>query len=150
MNTYLLFKLINIWPPYLGAGIRVTDYRKDFSYIKVQMKLRFWNKNYVGTHFGGSLYSMTDPFYMLMLMHQLGPDYIVWDKAATIRYKKPAKSKVYAEFNLTPEIINHFCEEVEEKGIIEPVFDIDIFDENNTVVASVEKKLHIQKKAPAD
>jgi len=69
--------LINLWPPFLGAGIRVTRLQPDWKAIDVEMKLRFWNANYVGTHFGGSLYAMTDPFYMLMLIENLGSDYVV-------------------------------------------------------------------------
>ena len=75
--------LINLWPPFLGAGIRVTQ--PDWKAIDVEMKLRFWNSNYVGTHFGGSLYAMTDPFYMLMLIENPGQDDIVWDKYASVR-----------------------------------------------------------------
>jgi acyl-coenzyme A thioesterase PaaI-like protein len=80
----------------LGAGIRVT--RLGPHAVDVEMKLRRWNRNYVGTHFGGSLYSMTDPFFMLMPIENLGPEYIVWDKAATIRFKKPGRGKVRASF----------------------------------------------------
>ncbi|HRE31512.1 MAG TPA: DUF4442 domain-containing protein [Candidatus Berkiella sp.] len=77
MNKSFLLRLINFWPPYLGAGVRVKRMSKNMTHIKVEMNLRFWNKNYVNTHFGGSLYSMVDPFYMLMLMENLGKEYIV-------------------------------------------------------------------------
>ena len=70
--------LMNIWAPFLGAGIRVKRLGPDWKEIDVEMKLRWWNANYVGTHYGGSLYSMTDPFFMLMLIENLGKDYIVW------------------------------------------------------------------------
>jgi len=96
-----LRRWINLWPPFLGAGIRITRIASDMKSIDVEMKLRFWNANYVGTHFGGSLFAMTDAFYMLMLMHHLGSDYIVWDKAATIRYKRPGRGPVRVEFRLT-------------------------------------------------
>ena len=88
----LMIRAINLWPPILGAGIRVK-WGPGNKAVDVEMKLRFWNRNYVGTHYGGSLYSMTDPFYMLMLMNNLGRDYIVWDKAASIRFRKPGKSQ---------------------------------------------------------
>jgi hypothetical protein len=87
-----LRRRINFYPPYLGAGVRVTHIADDFRHIEVEMPLRFYNRNYFGTHFGGSLYSMCDPFYVLMLANILGPDYIVWDKAANIRFKSPAKA----------------------------------------------------------
>src|SRR5689334_18498320 len=95
-----LQRRINFYSPYLGAGVRVTRVSEDFRQVDVEMPLRFYNRNYVGTHFGGSLYSMCDPFYMLMLIHILGPEYIVWDKAAAIRFKKPGKGVVKASFRL--------------------------------------------------
>ncbi|RMD74179.1 MAG: DUF4442 domain-containing protein, partial [Bacteroidetes bacterium] len=92
---------LNLYPPFLGAGIRVRTISADYRRAVVEMPLRWYNRNYVGTHFGGSLYSMTDPLYMLMLMNVLGPDYIVWDQAATIVFRRPGRSTVRAEFELT-------------------------------------------------
>ena len=100
-----LRRRINFYPPYLGASVRVMHISEDFRRVEVEMPLRFYNRNYVGTHFGGSLYSMCDPFYMLMLINILGPDYIVWDKAATIRFRKPGKGLMKATFELTEEKI---------------------------------------------
>ena len=98
----LMLRIINVWPPFLGAGIRAR-WSDDHRSVDVEMKLRFWNRNYVGTHYGGSLYSMADPFYMLILMEALGPDYIVWDKAASIRFRKPGKGRVRAQFRVSEE-----------------------------------------------
>src|ERR1700675_725731 len=110
-SSHALRRWINLWPPFLGAGIRIRQIARDMKSIDVEMKLRFWNANYVGTHFGGSLFAMTAPFYMLMLMANLGRDYIVWDKAASIRYRKPGKGTVRAEFRLSdPQV-----EEIREK-----------------------------------
>ena len=125
----VLFKLINFWPPFLGAGIHVDYIAKDFSEINVSLKLRWWNKNYVGTQYGGSLYSMTDPFYMLMLMQLLGRDYIVWDKGGTIRFKRPGKSKVYAQFQLSKSEVLTFKEKLQTEEKIEPVKSVQIKDE---------------------
>ena len=86
-----MLRFINIWPPFVGAGIRVTRRTPDMKAVDVEMKLHFFNRNYVGTHYGGSLYSMTDPFYMLMLMHNLGADYIVWDKAEASAFASPER-----------------------------------------------------------
>jgi hypothetical protein len=97
-----LLKWMSYWPPFFGAGIRIREISDDFTYVRVEMKLRFWNRNYVGTHFGGSLYSMVDPFYMLMLIENLGRDYIVWDKSASIRFLKPGRGRVSAEFRRIP------------------------------------------------
>ena len=75
---------LNLYPPYIGAGIRVQYITPDCRHARVKMALRWYNRNFVGTQFGGSLYSMVDPFYMLLLMPLLGDDYIVWDKAGEI------------------------------------------------------------------
>jgi len=147
MKDKWLMKLIGYWPPYLGTGISVCEFKEDFSYVKVQMKMRFWNRNYVGTHFGGSLYSMTDPFYMLMLLKRMGRDYIVWDKSATIHYRKPVKTTVYAHFHIDDEQVAQFKDALDKNRKIEPVFQIDIVDDRETVVATVEKTLHLQKKS---
>ena len=117
----LMIRAINIWPPILGAGIRVK-WSPDNKAVDVEMKLRFWNRNYVGTHYGGSLYSMTDPFYMLMLMKNLGSDYIVWDKAASIRFRKPGKGRVRAEFRLTDEQLEDIRSKLKTEAKYEPTF----------------------------
>lgn len=144
MKKRLLLRSINAWPPFLGAGIRVT--RMGSKAIDVEMKLRFWNRNYVGTHFGGSLYSMTDPFFMLMLLDNLGPEYLVWDKAATIRFKKPGRGKVRAEFRLSDEQIDEI-RRAAANGKTEPTFVVQVKDEAGEVVAEVEKVLWVKRKA---
>lgn len=110
------------------------------------MPLRFYNKNYVGTHYGGSLYSMCDPFYMLILMEKLGRNYLVWDKAANIRFKKPGKGKVTAHFVISTEEVSMIRQKVETEGKYEPSFTIEVKDEDNDIVAIVEKKLWVKKK----
>jgi hypothetical protein len=114
--------------------------------IDVEMKLRFWNANYVGTHFGGSLFAMTDPFYMLMLIANLDRDYIVWDKAATVRYRKPGKGTVRAEFRLSDNQIEDIREKLKRLPKYEPVFSVEVKDEAGIVIAEVEKVLHVRKK----
>src|SRR5690348_16226570 len=137
---------VNLWPPFLGAGIRVTRIASDMKAVNVEMKLRWWNANYVGTHFGGSLFAMTDAFYMLMLMANLGRDYIVWDKAASIRYRKPGRSTVRAEFRLTDAILDDIREKLKTLPKYEPTFTVDVKDEQGTVIAEIEKLLHIKRK----
>ena len=141
-----LRRRIRLYPPYLGAGVRVTHIADDFSRIEVEMPLRFYNRNYVGTHFGGSLYSMCDPFYMLMLINILGPDYIVWDKAATIRFKKPGKGVMKATFELTEEKIAEIRAAAESQPKVEPLFQVLVKDAEGSVVAEVDKLLYIKKK----
>jgi acyl-coenzyme A thioesterase PaaI-like protein len=144
-----LRRLVNLWPPFLGAGIRIQHIASDMKAVDVEMKLRFWNANYVGTHFGGSLFAMTDPFYMLMLMANLGRDYIVWDKAASIRYRKPGKGTVRAKFRLTEAQLDDIRDKLKTLPKYEPVFEVEVTDETEEVVAIVEKLLHVRKKNSA-
>jgi acyl-coenzyme A thioesterase PaaI-like protein len=137
---------VNLWPPFLGAGIRVKPIASDMKAIDVEMKLRWWNANYVGTHFGGSLFAMTDAFYMLMLMANLGRDYIVWDKAASIRYRKPGKGTVKAEFRISDPQLDEIREKLKTLPKYEPKFAIEVKDEQGVVIAEVEKLLHVRLK----
>jgi hypothetical protein len=118
----------------------------DMRAVDVEMRLTRWNRNYVGTHYGGSLYSMADPFYMLMLMENLGREYIVWDKAATIRFKKPGKGTVRAEFRLSEKQIEDIREKLKSETKVEPTFLVEIKDAHGTVIAEVEKLLYVRKK----
>jgi hypothetical protein len=136
--------LLNLWPPFLGAGIRIKRLASDWKEIDVEMKLRWWNANYVGTHYGGSLYSMTDPFFMVMLIENLGKDYIVWDKSATIRFKKPGRGTVFASFRLSDEQIQEIKDALKTQDKIERVFRVEVKDEAGSVIAEVEKLLHVR------
>lgn len=137
---------LNFYAPFLGAGIRVKRLAPGWKEIDVEMKLRWWNANYVGTHYGGSLYSMTDPFFMVMLIENLGKDYIVWDKSASIRFKKPGRGTVFAKFRLSDQQIREIKQALITEKKIERVFTVEVKDESGTVIAEVEKLLHIRKK----
>lgn len=145
----ILLKVFNIYPPYLGAGIRVRRHPNDPSGYRSSMKLTLANKNYVGVHFGGSLYSMCDPFFMLIMMEKLGPGYIVWDQAAKIEFKKPGKGRVYADFSISDDQVNALREELEVARKIHPIFTVQVLNEEAELVAIVEKTLYIKKKLPA-
>ncbi|MFZ4714921.1 MAG: DUF4442 domain-containing protein [Bacteriovoracaceae bacterium] len=139
-------RLINIYPPYLGAGIKVSRIAPDHRSCRVEMGLSFYNRNYVGTQFGGSLYSMVDPWYMLMLMKNLGKGYIVWDKAATIRFKKPGKGKVVADFVINETDINDILDTLKTAPKMDKVFTVIIKDMEGNTVAEVDKTIYIKKK----
>ena len=145
-NPAHLRRWINLWPPFVGAGIRVVHIAPDVKAVDVEMKLRWWNANYVGTHFGGSLFAMTDAFYMLMLMANLGDDYIVWDKAASIRYRKPGKGTVRAEFRIRDAQLDDIREKLKTLPKYEPVFTVEVKDGQGMVIAEVEKVLHVRRK----
>jgi acyl-coenzyme A thioesterase PaaI-like protein len=106
MKRKMLKYRINLYPPFLGAGIRVKHIAPDYREVIVSMKLRWYNRNYVGTHFGGSLAAMTDPFYMVMLIHVLGKEYVVWDKTSTIDFIAPGRGTVTAHFTLKDDQID--------------------------------------------
>jgi len=146
MDATTRFKLINFYPPMIGAGIRVTDVDPGFTRIAVEMKLRWWNKNVFGTQFGGALYMMCDPFFVAILMTNLGRDYIVWDKAATIRFLKPGRKAVRAVFELSPEEIARVRAETDATGKTEPTYDVDIVDSDGLVVARVHKVIYVRRK----
>lgn len=144
--SWLVARLISLWTPYLGAGIKIMEISPDYRYVKVCLKQTWYNRNYVGTQFGGSLYAMTDPFYMLMLMNNVGPDYYVWDKGATIDFVAPGKTKVTAEFRINDEIISKVLQETAsgEKYIFD--LPVEVLDANGELVATVVKKLYVRKK----
>lgn len=138
--------LVNFWPPFLATGIRVTRWDLDWRAVDVELRLHSWSANFVGTHYGGSLYSMVDPFYMLMLIENLGPDYIVWDKSAQIRFRKATKARVSANFRLTQQQIDEIRKALEAEPKLEPTFLVEIKDDAGTVIAEVQKVLHIKKR----
>lgn len=138
--------LYNFYPPYVGAGIRIKEIAPDFSYFRSEMKLRFYNKNYVGVHFGGSLYSMCDPFFMLILLERLGSDYIVWDKAGNMIFVKPGTGKVIAEFRIPETVIQKIKDEIEVKKKGDYLFSTDVKNEEGEVIAKLEKTVYIRKR----
>lgn len=138
---------LNIWGPFRGAGIRVHTISPDFRHICVKMAFGALNANINGSHFGGSLYAMTDPFYALMLMKALGPGFVVWDKSATIDFKKPGRGIVEAHFTLDQVTINAVLEAMALNKKCEPQFVVKILDSSGDTVALVHKTLSV--KAPS-
>lgn len=138
--------MFNLYPPYLGAGISITYISKDYKIFDVKMPLRFYNKNYFGTHFGGSLYSMCDPFFAIILTKNLGREYIVWDKSAFIKFIKPGRSTVNAHFHISKEKIHEIKQLVDVNGKTEAIFSVDVEDEEENIIAQVEKVVYVRKK----
>ncbi|MDZ4349991.1 MAG: DUF4442 domain-containing protein [Xanthomonadaceae bacterium] len=146
MSPFRLRLLLNLYPPYWATGIRVTRIAPDFRVVEVAMPLRWYNRNRVGTHFGGSLSAMTDPFYMLMLMEILGRDYVIWDKAGTIEYRKPGTGRVVARFEIDQPLIDRIVAATADGDKYQPTLAVDIRDEAGDVVAHVARTLHIRRK----
>jgi acyl-coenzyme A thioesterase PaaI-like protein len=138
--------LLNCYLPFRGAGIRTKVIAPDYRYIRVELPLTWLNRNYVGTQFGGSIYAMTDPFYMFMLMQILGSDYIVWDKAARIDFIKPGRSRLIAEFRFTRSEIDEVI--ARSRDGQKYIFDkeVSIHDRDGLLIAKVVKTLYVRKK----
>ena len=137
-------RFINLYPPLFGAGIRV--HRIDELTVRVEMKLTALNRNIVGVHFGGSLYAMCDPWFMLILMRALGSDYIVWDKSASIQFLQPGRGTVTATFHIPQERVEEIRRQADAGQKVEPVFSVDVLDAGGQAVARVEKLLYVRKK----
>lgn len=139
--------LFNFFPAYRGTGGRVTYIADDFHEVRVKLPLNWRTRNYVGTIYGGSIYASVDPIYMLMLIHILGPDYVVWDKAAKIRFKKPGKDTLYVDFHLSQKEIVEIKRLAETERSVDRIYKLELKDKNGVVHAFIEKTLYIAKKS---
>ncbi len=148
-SPWKLKTLFRFWPPFFGANIRITKLSPDFREIETKMKLTKLNSNFVGTHYGGSMFSMTDPFYMIMLIRILGSDYMVWDKSSSIDFKKPGTTEISAVFRISDEKLEEIIEKTKDGSPYFAKFCTDVLDTNNSVVASVNKTIYIRKKKKA-
>lgn len=146
MRASKLRYLLNFYPPFLFCGIHVTRIADDWARITVRLRLRWWNRNYVGTHFGGSLFSMADPMWMLIVMHRLGERYYVWDKAAEIAFIAAAKETVYADFVLEPAVLEELRAAAAGGEKVLRWFEVDVKTAAGTVVAKVRKQLYVRLK----
>lgn len=149
ISARLLKWIMTLWPPFLGAGIYVKHIAPDFREAQVGLRLGLGNRNYVGVHFGGSLYAMTDPFYMLLLMHRLGRDYIVWDQAGSIEYLKPGRGRVSAHFQISDDDLAVIQAATAHGEKHCPQFSVNVTDQSGEVVARVHKTLYVRKKRAA-
>ncbi len=143
-------RVMSLYPPYLGAGVRVLHAEPDLSRVEVEMRLTPWNRNFVGTQFGGSLYSMCDPFFMIMLMSSLGPDYVVWDKAASIAFLRPGRGTVTASFEVPAERVAEIRAAADRGEKVLPRFEVTVLDHDGQTIARVEKTLYVRRKREQD
>ncbi|MEM9293968.1 MAG: DUF4442 domain-containing protein [Acidobacteriota bacterium] len=138
--------LMNLYAPLLGAGIRVTHMDLEGGRVDVRLKLSWFNRNYVGTHFGGSLYAMCDPFFVLILARRLGKDYVVWDKEAAIRFRRPAVGVVRARFEIGSEQVEEIRREADLGLAVEPRFVAEVLDSEDRKVVEIDKLLYVRRK----
>jgi acyl-coenzyme A thioesterase PaaI-like protein len=146
MSPRLLRWGMNWWPPFRGAGIRVRHIADDWSEARVELSAGRLRRNFVGTHYGGSLFSMTDPFYALMLIHRLGDRYLVWDQAASIDFVAPGRGTVSARFSLAEDRLEEIRRQAAAGQKVLPQFDVEVKDEAGQLVARVRKTLYVRLK----
>ncbi|HYA98572.1 MAG TPA: DUF4442 domain-containing protein [Methylomirabilota bacterium] len=133
---------------YRGTGGRATYIAPDWSEIRIEVPLSWRTRNYVGTIFGGSLYGAVDPIYMTMLIRRLGPEYIVWDKAATIRFKKPGRETLRARFLVPDEELASIRSSLESQRSVDRVYTVRLADPAGAVCAEIEKVLYVRRRSP--
>ncbi len=143
---WLLKLRINLWPPFIGSGIRVRYIAADYRRIEVQAPLRWYNRGYFGSHFGGTLYAMADPFFALMVLRNLPEDFVVWDKSAAIEFVAPGRSRMQVTFLLAQEEIDHIIRMTANGDKHLHLFRTDIVDREGLIVAKVEKIVYVRRK----
>ncbi|MFQ5724390.1 MAG: DUF4442 domain-containing protein [Terriglobia bacterium] len=148
LRSKLLRWRFNFFPALRGTGARITYMADDFREVRIKLPLNWRTRNYVGSIYGGSMYAAVDPFYMVMLIRNLGPAYVVWDRSATIHFKKPGRSTLYARFVLGESELEAIKAELAGKRSLERTYHIELTDARGTVYASVDKVIHIAMKKP--
>jgi acyl-coenzyme A thioesterase PaaI-like protein len=137
---------MNVWPPFLFSGIRVERMSADLRQVRVRLRRLPATTNYVGTLFGGSIFAMTDPFWMLMIMRNLGPGYVVWDQAAEIDFVAPGRASVTATFELTQGVLDEILEAAAGGDKVLRWFEVDVVTSDGTVVARVRKQVYVRRR----
>lgn len=139
-------RALNIWPPFWGSGIKILSISEDFRSVKIRLKFRWWNKNANRSQYGGSIFSITDPIYSLMLMGILGKEYFVWDKEASINFIKPGTSDLHAEMEISQGMLDEILSDTANGEKCFPEFIIHVKDDEGNVVSEVQRKLYVRKK----
>lgn len=142
----LYWQMYNWWPALRGTGGRVTHVSDDWTELDVKLRLNWRTRNYVGTIFGGSIYASTDPYVMLLLMRQLGDDYVVWDKGARLSFKRPGTKTLYAQFRLPKELVADLKRQADEQNKLEYTYSLDLKDADGKVYATIDKLVFIARK----
>jgi acyl-coenzyme A thioesterase PaaI-like protein len=149
MRASTFRRMVNLWPPFLVNSIHIVRLAEDWSHATVRLRLRFWNRNYVGTHFGGNLFAMSDPWWMLMTMHRLGRRYLVWDKAGAIDFVAPGKGDIYGRFDLDEQTVDELRTAAADGSRVLRWFETELKAADGTVVARVRKQIYVRLK-PAE
>lgn len=150
LRTRLLRWRFRFFPAYRGTGGVITYIASDFREIRVSLPLNWRTRNYVGTIFGGSMYGAVDPIYMLMLLWNLPKGYVVWDKAASIRFRRPGRSTLYARFTLDQAELDAIMLALQERPAVDRGYSVELADASGTVHAIVEKTVYIGRPREQD
>jgi acyl-coenzyme A thioesterase PaaI-like protein len=146
MRAATFRRLLNLWPPFFFNSIRLLSLDDDYTEARVVLRLRPWNRNYVRTQFGGNLFAMADPFWMLLILHHLGKDHFVWDKAGSIDFVAPGRADVYAEFKLEPGVIDELRAAAAGGEKVLRWFELPLKTATGDVVAVVRKQIYVRLK----
>ena len=149
LRTRLQRAAFNWFPAYRGTGGRITYIAADWREIRVRLPLSLRTRNYVGTIFGGSMYGAVDPIYMVMLIRLLGPEYVVWDKAASIRFRRPGRTTLFARFVLDDAELDAIRAALVEAPAVDRTYVVELADDDGVVHAVIEKVIHIRRKGQA-
>lgn len=145
LSPAVLRHLLNLWPPFLGAGVRVSYLAPNWRAATVEMKLRWYNRNPHKAHFGGSLYAMTDPFFALLVRRNLPSGYVVWDRSASIDYLAPGRGRVWARIELLDEDLERILRMTSDGDKHLHLFRVDVCDDDGLTIARVEKLVYIRR-----
>jgi acyl-coenzyme A thioesterase PaaI-like protein len=145
-----LRRVLNLYPPLCFAGIRVLDIADDWKFARVVLRKRWYNSNYVGTQFGGSLFAMTDPFWMILTLRCLGSAYIVWDKAAEIEFVAPGRADVFAEFRIDEAMLDEIRAATAGGEKYLRWCETEVRTADGELIARVRKQLYVRRKPSAD
>lgn len=146
MTPTRLRRLLNVWPPYVGAGVRVLEIADDWSYARVRHRVRRLTANLFGTAFGGTLSAMSDPFYTLLATHQLGPGYHVWDAAGQIEFAAPGRGSIYGTYEMSPAVVEEIRAETVDGNKHLRWFETELTSGDGTIVARVRRQLYVRRK----
>ena len=148
-RTRLFRWRFNLWPCFRGTGARVVFIAPDWREVRIRLPLSWRTRNYVGTIFGGSLYAAVDPFFMLMLMQNLGPGFVVWDKAASIRFRRPGRGTLSATFRIDGAEVDDIHRLLRDQPKVDRNYLVTLVDADGVVHAEVEKVIHISLRRPS-
>jgi len=149
MKASVLRHIFNLWPPFLASGIHVTQMSADWRHARVELRMRPWNRNYVGTHFGGNLFAMTDPCWMIRVKECRGSEYFVWGTAGEIEFVKPGQGTVSAEFRVDDSLLDALRQATASGEKHLHWLPVEVIDGQGEVVARVRKQIYVRLKPRA-